>query len=102
MKKDIDAILEEQTLELVLGGKTYEVRDIKVDTFLSFINNRGKKPEERDDVRRQLESALGLENGELENVGLRAATLAFDAVNEWLRGESKPTEEDEQESHPSI
>ena len=104
MRRDIDAILEDEILELVLGGKTYTVKDIKVDTFLTFLKSRDKDPEEREDVRRQLESALGLDEGELDDVGLRAATLAFDAINEWLRGigEVPDEEEAEENSHPST
>lgn len=102
MKKDIDAILESEALELTIGGNTYTVKDISMDAFLRFTQQRDKAPEERDDVRRQLESALGLKKNELDGVGLRAATLAFDTINEWLRGGGEETEEEgDSESPPS-
>lgn len=102
MKRDIDAILESEVLELTIGGKTYTVKDINMDVFLRFIQQRDKSPEERDDVRRQLESALGLKKNELDNVGLRAATLAFDTINEWLRGGGKESEEEEKSESPPL
>jgi len=98
MKKDIDAILDNDSLEMTLGGSTYTVRDVAIETFLGFVGQKDKPPEEREDVRRQLEAAMGLKKGTL-NIGLRAATLAFDAINEWLRGTAKG---ESSENPPSI
>jgi len=103
MKKDIDAILKSEALELTMGGKTYVVEDIAMDSFLKFAQQQKKNPDERDDVRRQLESALGLSKGELNNVGLRAATIAFETINDWIRGKSdEPEEVTDSGSHPST
>jgi hypothetical protein len=105
MKKDIDAILDSDALELTLGGTDYTVRDVSVETFLGFLAQRDKEPEEREDVRRQLEAAMGLKPKSLNHIGLRAATMAFDAINEWLRGAAKEVPEGgeaDTESPPST
>lgn len=102
MKKDIDTILKENCLELTLGGNTYVIEDISLDSFLRFVDQQGKSPEKREDVRRQLEAALGLEKNTLDNVGLRAATIAFDTINEWLRGESKTGKSEDSDSSPPL
>ena len=42
MKKDIDAILDNDSLEMTLGGSTYTVRDVAIETFLGFVGQKDK------------------------------------------------------------
>lgn len=102
MKKDIDTILRDSALELTLGGKTYVIEDINIDAFLRFMKQQEKKPEEREDARRQLEVAMGLKSGELDGVGLRAATIAFETINEWLRSSGKEDDTSVENPPPST
>lgn len=87
-KIDVDALLADNQLELTLGGKTYTIQDISLPTFLKATKEVGEDEVARDVLHRQLADILGVEQEELENVGLKAITLAINAIREWILEEA--------------
>lgn len=85
-KIDVDTLLAENSLELTLGGKTYTLKDISLPTFLNATAEEkgGEDKISRDTLHRQLEEILGIEKGELESLGLKAVTLAINAIRGWI------------------
>ncbi len=82
MKKsvDIDALLAEDKLLLTLDGKVYELKDISVSIFLRATDSETTE----DMLHKQLASILGIDQKELNNVGLKAAALALKAIRDWV------------------
>lgn len=82
MKKsvNIDALLAGDKLILTLGGETYELADIPVSVFMMTINSEATE----DVLHKQLASILGVDQKELNNVGLKAAALALKAIRGWV------------------
>ena len=98
-KIDVDTLLAENSLELTLGGKTYTLKDISLPSFLSATAEEkdGEDKISRDTLHRQLEEILGIEKGELEDLGLKAVTLAINGIRSWILDE----EEDEKTPSPA-
>lgn len=85
---DVDTLLAENQLELTLGGHDYTLKDIPLDVFLSATKEVDKEDVDRDVLHRQLSEILGVSKSELKDVGLKAATLAINAIRDWILEES--------------
>ena len=95
-KIDVDTLLAENSLELILGGKTYTLKDISLPTFLTATAEEGGEDKiSRDTLHRQLERILGVPEKELDDLGLKAVTLAINAIRGWIL-------EDEGGSSPPV
>lgn len=97
-KVDVDALLAKDKLEITIGGKTYEVEDIPLPTFLSTTaRDEGEEPD-RELLHKQLAEVLGIDKKELAGVGLKATSLAINAIRDWILGEETKESEDSKES----
>lgn len=85
---DVDTLLAENQLELTLGGHSYVLKDIPLDVFLSATKEVDKEDVDRDVLHRQLSEILGIDKSELGIVGLKAATLAINAIRDWILEET--------------
>lgn len=95
---DIDALIAENALEIVLGGKTYTIVDVPMKVFLEATNVLEIEGEEGTAVHRQVALLLGVELEEIENVGFRAATVILDQIRKWMVPED--SEEEKESSDP--
>lgn len=83
MKKsvDIDALLGEDKLELVLGGKVYEIDDVDLSIFMmSSVGDEAKE----DILHEQLATILKVKKSALKGVGIRASAFALKAIRKWV------------------
>ena len=87
-KIDVDALLADNQLELTLDGQVYTIKDISLPTFLKATKEVGEDEVARDVLHRQLAEILGVEQKKLENLGLKAITLAINAIREWILEEA--------------
>ena len=80
---DIDALVGEDTLELTLKGKTYEVKDIPLPLFLEM---QSLEEDETDMLilYKQLAKLLDVDVNELKDVGYRAISAALKEVQSWI------------------
>ena len=98
---DVDALLGLHELELKIGGKSYIIKDVKLNAFLEAMRFTAEEgnPEEGAGFKvlhRQLAHILNIDINELEDVGLKSAALAMGAVRDWIIG----PEEGEESSSP--
>jgi len=93
-KIDVDALLAENQLELTLGGKVYTIQDISLPTFLKTTEEVGEDETQRDILHRQLAEILDVKQEELEDIGLKAITLAINAIREWILEEAPKDKKD--------
>ena len=78
---DIDVLLGEDILELKLGGKTYEIKDVSLSVFLMANKSDSEKG---DILHKQLATILGVHKKEIEDLGLRAVAFALKEVRNWI------------------
>lgn len=93
MKKrvSIDDLLAENQLTLVIGEKEYIVKDIPMNLFLKAIESTDSEdPQGR--VIEQLALFFDVDESELSDIGMRAATLAINEINNWILQESEAIE----------
>ncbi len=94
MKKlDINALLQEQQLEISLNGHTYFVDDVPMHKMREIEKIANEATTENWDlaVVAQLALLLDVDNAELESLGVRAATFALRAIQEFISAEINPT-----------
>lgn len=90
MKKvDIDTLLSQNKLALTLGGKVFEVDDIEIATFMDTASSDVKK--DKDILHKQLAVLLKVDRKELKGIGIKASSLALNAIREWLVDTSPDT-----------
>lgn len=87
---DIDAIVAQNSLELIIGGETFTITDIPMNIFLEATN---VPDTEGSAVHKQLALMLGVEFDKISNVGLRTAVVVLEQIREWMM----PEEEEETE-----
>ncbi len=88
---DIDALIAENSLELIIGGTKYVVADIDVPTFIKANQLLEKDDDELtgSEAHAQLALMLGVEVESIEEkVGIKAAALAIGQITEWLMPET--------------
>jgi len=83
-KVDIDGVLAESRLEITLMGKTYEVHDIPMDDFFKAVSGLEKDEPDREFLKKQLAQILNVDSKELKGLGLKTASLAIRAIQEWV------------------
>lgn len=81
-KVDIDTILADTTLELVLGGNTYIIIDIALETFLKASKDIGEGDNE--ELHKQLAILLDVEIDNIRHIGFKAAGLALNEIKKWV------------------
>jgi len=82
---DIDALVGEDTLELTLKGKTYEVKDIPLPLFMKIQSLDSDTDEDNVLILyKQLAGLIGIDVKEIEDVGYRAVSLALKEVQGWI------------------
>lgn len=94
MKKiDIDELLQENNLELSLGGKVYVVADVPMTVMreVELISKNATNETWDTAIIAQLALFLGVKIDELKSIGVRAGTVALKAVQEFLTAEVNPT-----------
>lgn len=79
-KVDIDVLLGADKLTLILGGKSYEVRDVNLSVFMM----KSEEDAKGDILHEQLAAILNIEKTELKDVGLRATALALKEIRNWV------------------
>lgn len=86
---DIDALLGQNQLELTMGGKKYQIKDINLETFMKAMKIA---PDEADPLggfrilHRQLATIFDCDVESLDDVGLKSASLAMQAIRDWILG----------------
>jgi len=93
-KIDVDALLADNQLELTLGGNVYTIQDISLPTFLEATKEVGEGEVARDVLHRQLAEILGVKQKALEALGLKAITMAINAIREWILDEAPEGKKD--------
>ena len=80
---DIDSQIKDDALTLKLGGKTYTITDIPVETFRQALEVDEENVAEL--IYIQLSQILNVSVEELQStVGMKAARIALDAIREWM------------------
>ena len=80
---DIDALLGEDTLDIILSSKTYSVKDVALPVFLSGVNVTDEDRNDPQYAHKQLAQLLGVDVEELKEVGFRAVGLAMQEIMKW-------------------
>ncbi len=94
MKKlDINALLQEQQLEISLNGHTYFVEDVSMHKMREIEEVANKATTENWDLAivSQLALLLDVDCAELKDLGVRAATFALREIQEFISAEVNPT-----------
>lgn len=77
---DIDALLAEDMLVLILGGNEYVLKDVSIAAFMMTV---GEEPT-GNILHKQLALILGIDQEKLNDIGLKAAALAIEAIKNWV------------------
>lgn len=86
---DIDVLLADNQLELTMGGKKYQIKDIDLETFMKAMKIA---PDEADPLggfrilHQQLATIFDCDVKNLNGVGLKSAALAMQTIRDWILG----------------
>lgn len=90
-KVSIDDLLAENSLDLEIGGKVYNVKDFDLTEFLHLMKIvDANDPEAQDKfLRQQLAKVLGCPEKDLAEHGIRALALAMQEIQRWITSEAE-------------
>lgn len=89
---DIDELLGQDQLELKVGDKIYEVKDVPLDVFLeisSMPDNMEEGEQNLKIMHTQLAQLLGTEFDDVKHLGFRAAALCIKEITQWVYGQAE-------------
>lgn len=88
---DINDILASNKLELVLKEKLYIIKDIPMEVFLQSQKTPSDNSDIKSVLHHQLALVLDVDVEELQDLGVRAVTIALAEIRKWVM---QPIDED--------
>ena len=98
----IDDLLAKNSLDIILGDKTYTVNDFDLEGFLGIMDiaDDTNPRAQNDALREQLAKAFNCEISEMKELGMRTLMMIVKTIRDWIIGESSDTVTEGDPSNP--